>query len=305
MAIRQFCTGATYNLTFDYRDSLGNAIDVSDSFADIYTPERTVHLSGVTLTSIAGTTGAYETDLFVSTAFTVGQWFAFPTGITQGVTVIADVRPFEVKDNKIETNWLSIEDVRDWIEEDPDDHSNDRLFKQVLDAAMELVEAHTHTVWGQCPRSEIWEIHWSDRRMLEKYPIVRIAGMTVTHTGYTPREPATPNTETNAGSTTPFYFRLDNEIGAMIYTDIDGIECTYDGVIVTVDYVFGTATIPEPIRVATLMLTSKLLNICQQEGIDNLRIADANFSINRNLFSGEVGDLLKPYRKIGAFWSRG
>jgi hypothetical protein len=305
MAIRQFCTGATYSLTFDFFNIAGNAIDVSAPFADIYTPERTVHISGLTLTSVSGITGQYTTDLFVSTAFTVGHWFAFPTGITQGVTVIADVRPFEVKDNKIEANWLSIEDIRDWIEEDPSDHTNDRLFKMVLDAAMELVEAHTGTVWGQCPHSETWQIKWADRRMLEKYPVVRISGITATLSGYTPRDTDNPNTESNAGSTTPFFYRLINNLGVMIYTDIDGLECTYDDTIISIDYVFGTASIPEPVRVATLMLTSKLLNICQSEGIDNLRISDMNFSIDRNLFVGEVGDLLKPYRRIGMFWKNG
>lgn len=302
--MQQFTSGNTFSIFFDFFDNAFQGTSVENIVVEVFTPERQRHLSSTSIIADPEIEGKYRYDFFVTPGLTVGSWYAFASGITQNSTTFANVQPFDIIDHKGEANWLGVGDVRDWLEEDPSDHSNDKLFQRVLTASMHLIEEKTGRPWGQCPYSETFQIKCSARRMLQKYPVIRITGMTATAWGYTPREPATPNTETNAGETTPFYFRLKENVGAMIFTDSDGLECTYSDCIVTLDYTFGTATIPEPIRLATLMLTSKLLNIAQQEGIDNLRIADANFSIDRKLFSGEVGDLIAPYSysTFGGMW---
>lgn len=293
--MKKFLPGLTYSLTYNFFDNSGSAIDMDNPTASILTPENTTY---TTLSLTGSTTGVYSANIFISSGLTQGNWSSVASGLCNNISYFSSVIPFEILDYGARPNWLGLEDFRDYLEEDSNDRSRDNLLIRVLDSAMLSVEGYTRRAWGVKSKSETIELQRQDRILLKRYPLVTISGLTATITGYTPRTPDTLNVETNAGGTVSFYYRLQPEQGMLVLTDEEGYSCEYTDTIVTVDYTYGNSIIPEPVRLATLMLASKLLNIIHQEGVTTLRISDVQYSIDRNLFAGEIKSLLDKYKSI-------
>lgn len=292
---RKFLPGLTYSLTYNFFTDLGAALDVASPVASIFTPENTTY---TTLSLTGSTTGVYSSDIFIPTGLTQGNWSSVATGLCSNVSYFSSVIPFEILDFGARPNWLGLEDFREYLEEDADDHTRDNLLIRVLDAAMLSVEGYTRRAWGVKSKSETLELQRQDRILLKKWPLVTIAGLTATNVGFTPRTPSSLDIETNAGGTVSFYYRLHADEGMLILTDEEGYACEYSDMIVSLDYTYGNTIIPEPVRLATLMLASKMLNIIHQEGITTVRISDVQYSVDRKLFEGEIRSLLDKYKSI-------
>jgi hypothetical protein len=290
--LRGFLPGLTYRLDFDFFDDSGNRLGLDAPTANVYTPEKQAFLSSQSLTAV--TTGKYGFNFFLPAGATVGNWFALGTGYTTGVTTFSDAVPFEVVDITVEPYWVSLGDLRGYLQVDDDDHTRDSLYKEILRAAIQLVEAYTHRTFGLRTFEELIEIKNTDRVKLKRYPIQAI-------TGATPTIQISPYSQTSlvqqsiTGSIVNFNFRLDKENGIMKLTDSSGFEMYYNGMILALTYIAGFPSTPEPIRAAVLALASKLVNLATSEGISSIRLSDISFAIDNKLFEGHIGDLLKDY----------
>src|SRR5215204_1133596 len=260
----------------------------------LYTPERSIFASGLTLANVAGITGKYTREYQLPAGVTLGQWYGISAGITAYATLRADVFPFDVVDFAEEPNWLSVSDFREYSALEDDDHTRDIFYKRLVATAIKLIEARTRRSWRVRNFSEIINLSDTSKILLKNYPVVSIAGLTGS-IGYTPNTTVDANLPIT--STTPIYYRLDHDSGVMTLTDSSGYGTTYDNITLFITYAAGYATIPEAIRTAALVLASQLLNLSTSEGIDSLRLSDLNFALNKNLFEGTVSDLLNDYVK--------
>lgn len=295
MALRQFLSGSTYSLIFDFFTSAGVRTSVASPAITIFTPERATFVSTTTgVSAVAGTTGRYQYSLAVTAAMTVGTWMSVMTGTTASSALFSSRLTFNVTDFSRTPIWLGLEDFREYIEEPDDVHTYDSLFERILTASMQLVEEFTQP-WGQWRASEVRQIRSADRMLLRAgYPVVAITGLTVTD-GYTPSTPQALGSETAPGNTVTFYYRLDKPTGTLIFTDSIGFESYYEDVIIVVDALMGDGTVPEPMRLLALYWASKILNLHQNEGLDNVRIADVNFALRKGLLDDTARDLLINY----------
>ena len=289
-------TGRTYTFTFDFFDEDTGIRTVVDSpTADFFTPERTTWMLGVGLSPDLSFVGRYDVDLELTAGLTVGQWFALGCGLTQGTTLFSQAVPFEIIDMATAPLWISLDDLRTHLGiTDENDHSNDRLHRNMLQAAAGLVEDYTGAFFGLRAVSEMLEIKSTDRITLRHYPVHRITGMTPT-VQIIPRGPNNLVAESVTGNSVSFHFRLTEHNGLMTLTDSAGFEQIYDGVLLSIDYLAGLAVIPAGIKTATLMLASKLINMQCNEGITTLRLSDVSFAIENKLFEGAIAEALSPY----------
>lgn len=290
--LRGFLPGLTYRLDFDFFDDDGSRLNVGSPAANVYTPEKILFLGGQSLTAV--TTGKYGFDFFLPVGSTVGNWFALGTGYTNGVTSFSGAVPFEVVDVAVEPYWVSLGDLRNYLQIEDDDHTKDNLYKELLRTAIQLVEAYTHRTFGLRTFSELIEIKGSDRVKLKRYPILALTGVTPT-VQIIPYSQTQLVVESVTGNLVSFFYRLDKDNGIMKLTDSAGFEMVYSGLILALTYVAGFPSTPEPIRAAVLALASKLVNLATSEGISSVRLSDISFAIDNNLFTGHIGDLLKDY----------
>ena len=215
--------------------------------------------------------------------------------------ILSDQYPFEIVDLTVEPFWVSLFEFRDYLNISNDDHTRDRFHKQLLQASMELVEAHTARKFGTQIVNETIEIDGTARVKLNCFPIQQITALTVS-AQLIPRSITSLVNEKFTGSQVSFFFRLDEPNGIMVLTDDNGFEIIRDALLMNITYEAGFASVPEPVRQAALALASQFNNLACNEGFDTVRLTDMSFTATRSLFKGVIGDMLKPYRNVG-IWS--
>lgn len=300
---RQFLTGFTHTLQFDFFDEIGFPTGVNSPTTKIFTPGKRVFEEAGVLTAVAGTCNSFTFNFFAPVGLTVGQWFSIGTGLTNAnnAMILSDQYPFEIVDLTVEPFWVSLSEFRDYINVPSTDHTRDRFYKQLLQSSMELVEAHTARKFGTQVVNETVEIQGTARVKLKCFPIQQIVGLTVS-AQLIPRSITSLVNEQFTGSQVSFFFRLDETNGIMVLTDDNGFEISRDGLLMNITYEAGFASVPEPVRQAALALASQFNNLSCQEGFDTVRLTDMSFTASRSLFKGVIGDMLKPYRNVG-IWS--
>jgi len=303
MANRQFLTGFTHTLQFNFYDETGNPIGVNSPETRIYTPDKAIFLEGQSLSLLAGTCNSYTFDFFATAGLTVGQWFAIGTGLTTPANsmVLSDQYPFEIVDLTKEPFWVSLDEFYTYLEVDPIDHSRDRHFKQLLQTSMQLIEDYTQRKFGTQIVNQTIELQHATRVKLNCFPVQSIVALTV-QARIIPRQLDNLFSQTFTGSQVSFFFRLDAGAGIIILTDENGYEIPRDDLILTTTYRAGFPSIPEPVRTAALQLTSQLDNLVCNEGYDTVRLTDMSFTPTKSLFKGVIGDMLRHYRNVG-FWN--
>lgn len=293
----QVHTGFTHQFTFGFFDEDGNPTSVDSPIVDIFTPSREKHVKGAALVSDG--TGQYTHDFAATLGLTPGHWFALASGVTTSaaLAIFSDTVPFEIVDTKLEPFWVSLNELKDYLDIPRTDRTRDSFNKMMLSASMGLVQSWTRREFGLRLYDEIIELHTTDRVSLRHYPLVTITAITPTQE----IEPFEFNkiVQTVSGATVQFFFRQDQhdkDNGILRLTDSAGFELSYDGILVAIQYLAGFPTIPEAVRTAVLVLTSNLINLSTTEGLETIRLTDLSFAIDRKLFEGQVFDLLAPYR---------
>jgi len=302
MANRQFLVGFTHRLQFDFRDEIGDPTGVDSPRTRIYTPDKNIFLDEAPLTPVAGTCNSFTRDFFATPGLTVGQWFAIGTGLTQpgNAMIMSDQFPFEIVDLTIEPFWISLDEYRVYLDIPSTDHSRDRFHKQMLQTSMQLIEDYTQRKFGLQVVNQTIEVVNTQYVKLNCFPVANIVALTV-QSRIIPRSLDNLFSQTLTGSQVSFFFRLDAPAGIIIITDENGYNIVRDDMIMTVTYQAGFASVPEPIRTASLQIASQLSNLACNEGYDSVRLSDMSFTPTKSLFKGVIGDMLRPYRNVG-FW---
>lgn len=295
--IRQYIPGATYTLFFNFFET-GVRTPVDDPVVDIFTPERTRHLTAQPLTVVPGVTGRFRFDFFVPTGLTIGHWFGLASGITDSATLFADQVPFEIIDPVSEPFWLSLEELREHLEIEEDCRDQDVLHKGMLQAAMEVTESYTKRKFGLRTYDEIHEIKSTTRVRLKQYPVDVITALTAT-AKIIPRDVNQLVVETITNDRINFFFRLDAANGLILLVDQAGFDETYDGLLLAIQYKAGFATIPENVRRGALMIASRLINLASQEGLRSVSVADLSFSMSDKVIDQTIKDMLNPFKDTG------
>jgi len=299
--LKQFRAGLTYRLTFDFFDEDGiNRTGVDSPIVDIFDPFRSKLVDGAALVAaVSGITGQFTFDFFVTSGLTQGHYFAIGTGLTlTDITLFADQVPFEVIDPISEPFWVSLAELREHLEVDPEDHSRDSFLRGILAAAMEVVEQYARRRFGVRAFSELIEVKDTDRVLLKNFPVQVITALTAT-AQIIPREVDRLFVETITDSNINFFFTLDAPNGVMKLTDFAGFDEPYTGVLLGITYVAGFPAIPESIRRATLMIASKFCNMSGSEGMDSVRLADISFTLSKRIFDQNIKDMIDPFRNTG------
>lgn len=295
--LRQYLPGSTYTLLFNFF-ATGVRTFVDDPVVDIFTPERTKHLEGQTLTLVSGVTGRYRFDFFVNSGLTVGSWFGLASGITDSARLFADQVPFEIIDPVSEPFWLSLEDLREHLQIEDDCHDQDDLHKSMLQAAMEVTESYTKRKFGLRTFSETHEVKSTTRVRLDRYPVQTIVALTAT-AKIIPRTVDQLVTETVTNERVNFFFRLDAKDGIVLLVDSAGFDEVYDGLLLAITYKAGFNTIPENVRRGALMIASRLINLATNEGMRSISVADLSFSMSDKVLDQAIRDMLNPFRDTG------
>lgn len=300
MSIRQFLAGRTYSLAFNFFDDTGTRTSVDSPTANFYTPNKTIY-SSPSLDADLVTIGKYTTDFYCASGLTYGHWFALAVGVTNNATLFSESVPFEVINITTEPFWVGLGEFREYMGESDEDHSKDSFYKQILQAAIEVIEAYTRRTFGVQSYSELIEVQSTDRIKLKHFPIVQIVGATATAL-ITPMVISATGNDftvlTSGVDSIPFYFTTDYNNGLLKLTDSFGFADSYNDVLLTIDYQAGFLSVPEPIRMATLALASKLSNMATSEGISSVRLADLSFSLDKEIIMGSIADLLAPYKIV-------
>jgi hypothetical protein len=291
----KYLAGRTYSLGFNFFDSVGDRTTVDIPTAIIYTPERTSYIETL-LTADSLVIGKYNYNFHVASGLTFGQWFAVATGITNSTTLFSEVVPFEIINIRNEPLWVGLTEFREYLDISDGDHTRDGFYKQILQAAISLVEAYTRRTFGVKSFNETIEIQHTNRIKLKHFPIVNIVAMTAT-TLIRPMQVDVFN-ESLTSSVVPFHFRLDTENGIIKITNSSGFDDTCDNIILAVSYNAGFLSVPEGVRLAVLALASKLSNMATSEGIESIRLADLNFALQKDIISGSIADMLNVYKII-------
>lgn len=294
--IRQFsANGLTHSLYFSFWGASGVRTPVNNPLVDILTPQKSKLVSAGALT-LSDTVGKYVYNLFLPEGTTVGHYFARATGLTTNDTLYSESQVFEVIDYQYEPLWVGLEELRSFMElEDDENREGDNTLRQVLATALEAVEAHVHRQFGIRQVDETIQVKCSDRVLLKQYPVNSIIALTASYR-IIPRDVNNLLTETVSDSVlASFFFRLDAPNGVLYLTDNAGFDNTYDDLLLSISYLAGFATIPEPVREAVLRLAMSLNNMVCTEGLSSVRLGDISFSAERHLFDGHIGDLLKDF----------
>lgn len=293
MTIRQFSTGLTHTLYFDFWDTSGARTSVDSPIVDILDPYKNSYViaGGLTTTS---TTGRYAYQTFLEPGLTVGHYFARATGLTTNDTLYSESQVFEVINYTYEPLWVGLDELRQHLSLADDDRDDDQNLRQALAAALELVEGHTHRQYGVRQIDEVIQVRNSDRVILKNHPVQSIIGMTPS-LKIMPRTIDNLLVETITDSNVSFYFRPDYNNGIIYLTDSAGYDMYYDELLLAISYYAGFATVPEPVRHAVLSLASALHAMMCTEGLTSVKISDISFAHQRHLFDGPIGDMLKPY----------
>jgi len=283
MSIRQFqASGLTYALFFDFRDSIGSLTSVDSPTVDIFTPFKDRYVEGDTLTTTS-TEGRYRYNFLASSGITVGTWFALGVGITNGFTVFSQSVPFEIVDTAVEPYWVGLDELREYMDLEDDDHTGDGMLRQCLQSAIELVEGFTQRSYGIKSYTETIEIKNTDRVKLKRYPINQVTSLTAAYK-ITPRNTTNLLTETITGAAVSFYWRLDSDNGILHLTDNAGFDEVYDNYLLVIAYLAGHVTVPEPVRHAAMALAAALNNLaCSSAFLKNssaLLSALSNSAVN-------------------------
>ena len=286
--------GYTYSLFFSFWDTSGARTSVDSPIVDIYTPERNPYVDGEALTTTS-TTGKYQYNFFAPVGITVGHWYAVGVGLSNNNTLFSEVTPFEVTDPKTDAQWVGFEEFREYLGLADDERSEDTVLRQLLQAAIELVEGYTNRHYGVYQYDEIIEIKCTDRVKLKHFPVYTLVAITPT-VKVIPRDVNNLLTETVTDSQVSFYYRLDSANGIIHLTDSAGFDEPYDGILLGISYLAGFATVPEPVRQAVLGLGASLRSIANTEGITSVRMGSVAFAMQRGLFDGKIGVSLYPYR---------
>lgn len=296
MSVTSLLTGLTYSLLYHFRDSLGVLTSVDNPVINIYTPQKELYCNQTALTTTS-TTGEYKFNFFAPVGLTIGHWTSLGIGITQSSTVFSERQVFEIIDVKLEPAWVSLEELRTFIGIDSTDRTGDVNLQQALQAAIELVEGHTHRHYGESRYSEIIEVDNADRIQLKNFPVVSIVGLTATYRTY-PRNTQGILVETLDGSQFSFYYRVDNTNGIIKLLDSAGYDLQYCSVLVSVDYTAGFVSVPEPVRSATLSLAAQLNALSCTEGIESIKFPNMTMVSDKNLFSpdGHIEQMLRPFK---------
>jgi len=293
MSIRQFSAGLTHHLTFNFWNTAGARTVVDNPLVDVLTPQKTKYINAAALTTTS-VVGQYAYSLFLAAGVTVGHWFARATGITTNDTLYSESQVFEVIDYQYEPLWVGLEELRQFMGKEDDDRTEDQNLRQCLQTSIELVEGYTRRHYGVYSYDEIIEVKHTDRVKLKKFPINTLVGITAT-SSITPRDTTNLLTESVSGALVGFYYRLDSENGILYLTDSAGYDYPYDDMLLSVSYLAGFSTIPEPVRMAVLKLSAALFNMICTEGLSYVKIGSMSFAVDRKLFDGVVGDMLAPY----------
>lgn len=288
--------GLTFQLPFEFRETtLGELTSVDLPVVNVYTPQKTLYVTSAALTP-SSTAGKYEYPFFVPAGLTVGNWFGLGVGITNNYTLFSEPVTFEIVDFINEPMFVGVQELREFMELDDTDHSEDNKLRQILRAAIELVEGYTQRHYGLKQYHEVIEINATDRAKLRYYPVNKIisldAGLKVTTNAME------SGTQIVTGMSASFFYRLDERTGIIWLTDPTGYSECYDCVILVVDYLAGYATIPEPVRTAVLMLAKALNALSCISGTEVVRLADISYQPVKDLFKGPIGDMLSPYRNM-------
>jgi hypothetical protein len=293
LSIRQFSTGLSHSLTFDFWNTAGARTPVDNPLVDVLTPQKTKYINAASLTTTS-VVGQYAYTLFLGAGVTIGHWFARGIGLTTNDTLYSESQVFEVINYEFEPLWVGLPELRQYMSKDDDDRSDDQNLRQCLQTAIELCEGHTRRHYGIYSYHEIVEVKDTDRVKLKKFPIDSLVGITAT-SSITPRDTTNLLVESISGALVSFYYRLDSENGVLYLTDSAGYDYTYDGVLLSIDYQAGYATIPEPVRTAVLKIAAALFNMICTEGLSYVKIGSMSFATERKLFDGPVGDMLAPF----------
>lgn len=293
MAIQSFLVGLTYTLSYQFRDSLGVLTNVDSSFVNVYTPRKDLYLNQYPLVQVS--TGEYKLDFFAPVGLTMGHWSSIGVGISNGTTLFSNRQIFEIVNIQTEPAWVSLNELRTFLNLSSDDHTNDVNLQQALQASLELVEGYCHRHYGEHRVDEIIEIIDTDRVQLKHFPVNSIVGITATFRTF-PRNSTNILIETLDSPAISFYYRPDLENGILKLVDSAGYECVYDGVILSVAYNAGFVSVPEPVRQAVLSLAAQLNALSCSEGIESLRFSDMSFVSDKKLFDGHIKEMLEPFR---------
>jgi hypothetical protein len=294
MAVNSLLVGRTYSLNYDFRDYLGALTTVDNPVVNLYTPQKELYLNEVALTT-TDITGTYRLNFFAPVGLTIGHWSSIALGITQNSTIFSEREVFEVIDVRLEPAWLSLEELRTFLSVDDDDRTGDTNLKQALQAAIELVEGHTHRHYGESRYTEIIEVTETDRVQLKHFPIVSIVGLTATYRTY-PRNTQGQLSETLDGSQFSFHYRVDYTNGIIKLLDNSGYDMTYCSVLLSLDYTAGFVSVPEPVRSAALSIAAQLNALACTEGIESIRFSDMQMVADKKIFDGHIEELLRPYK---------